>query len=94
MDKLKLIKTIVFTLTFLLIFGSLIMLSSLYKKTRHTPTPLPSEINLSEPVGSAIKNIQTTDNNLYIIVEGGGESDRVVIFDSHSGKKISKINLN
>lgn len=94
MDKLRLIKTIVFTLTFLLIFGSMIMLSSLYKKTRQTPTPLPTEINLSEPVGSSIKNIHNTGNNLYIIVEGGGQGDRIIIFDSQQGKKISKINLN
>lgn len=94
MDKLKLIKTIVFTLTFLLIFGSLIMLTSLYKKTRYTPEPIPSEINLSEPSGSSIKKIYNIENNLYIVIEGGGESDRIIIFDSQAGKKISKINLN
>lgn len=94
MDKLKLIKTIVFILTFLLIFGSMIMLGSLYKRTRHVSEPIPSDINLSEPNGSSIKNIHKTGNNLYIIVEGGGQSDRVIIFDSQIGKKISKINLN
>ena len=34
MDKLKLVKTIVFVITFLLVFGSMTLLGTLYKKIR------------------------------------------------------------
>ena len=41
MDKLKLIKAVVCILTFLLVFGTLVLLGAIYKKTRRSPMILP-----------------------------------------------------
>lgn len=93
MDKLKLVKTIVFVLTFLLVFGSLMLFGTIFKKTRSVPR-LPDKINLQEPVGSQISNLRIKDNLLYLSVSDGGISDRIIIFDTLSGQKISTIYLN
>ena len=42
MDKLKLVKTIVFVITFLLVFGSMTLLGTLYKKIRKPVGPNPA----------------------------------------------------
>lgn len=94
MDKLKLIKNVVFILTFILIFGSMLLLGSLFKKTRQKSIPLPASITLEQPIGSNIENIVEQDGYLYILVKNGGVSDRIVIFDTKSAKKLSIININ
>ncbi len=93
MDKLKLVKTIVFILTFLLVFGSLMLIGTLFKKTKTLPR-LPKEINLQEPVGSRISNLQTKENLLYLTISDGGLADRIIIFNTTTGQKISTIYLN
>ncbi len=90
MDKLKLVKTIVFILTFLLVFGSLVLLGSLFKGSR---TRLPEEISLGEPAGSTLQKIEIRDNLLYIGISDGGKSDRIIIIDTASGRKISTIRI-
>ena len=94
MDKLKIIKITVFILTFLLVFGSLVFLGSLFKQTHSKSSILPANINFSEPLGSSIKNIFSADKLLYITVEGGGYSDRVILFNPATGQKISTVSLN
>ena len=50
MDKLKLVKTIVFVITFLLVFGSMTLLGTLYKKIRKPVAAEPgSSISLKQP---------------------------------------------
>ena len=93
MDKLKLVKTIVFILTFLLVFGSLMLIGTIFKKTK-TLSRLPKEINLQEPAGSRISKLQTKDNLLYLTVTDGRTSDRIIIIDTTSGQQISTIHLN
>ena len=92
MNKLKLVKTIVFILTFLLVFGSLVLLGSLFKKTHSAPS-LPEEISLDEPSGSTLQKIQIRDKFLYISVSDGGKSDRIIIFDTETGHKVSTIRV-
>lgn len=93
MDKLKLVKTIVFILTFLLVFGSLMLIGTIFKKTKTLPR-LPEEINLQEPAGSRISSLRTKDNLLYLTITDGGIADRIIIIDTASGQKISTIYLN
>lgn len=93
MDKLKLIKTIVFILTFLLIFGTLMLLGSIFKKTHSAATPLPQAISLEQPIGSNLEQIAEKNNNLYLLVRDGGLPDRVIIFDTQTGKTLSTISL-
>ena len=92
MDKLKLVKTVVFILTFLLVFGSLMLLGTLFKKTHPAPR-LPEEISLGEPAGSTLQKIQIRDNLLYIGISDGGKGDRIIILDTASGRKISTIRV-
>ncbi len=94
MDKLRLVKTTVFVLTFALIFGSLMLLGSLYRKNQKKTEPLPRQINLQEPQGSFVKNMVEQNGHLYIHIEGGGESDRIIIFDTISGQKLSTLKIN
>ncbi len=81
MDKLKLIKTIVVILTFLLVFGTLSLLGVIYKKNR---TPLPRHeisYNLEQPRGSGIADFKTEGENLYILLKNGGLPDRLIIYN-------------
>lgn len=94
MDKLRLVKTTVFLLTFALVFGSLVLLGSLYRKSQKGNAPFPQQINLLEPQGSFIKNMVGQNGQLYIHVEGGGEADRIIIFDTASGQKLSTLKIN
>lgn len=94
MDKLKLVKSAVFVLTFLLIFGTLLFLGTLFKKTHKTPAEIPAEISLNEPHGSLIQQIAQNDGMLYLLVQGGGKDDRIVIFDTGNAKKITTLKLN
>lgn len=93
MDKLKLIKTIVFILTFLLIFGTLILLGSIIKKTRSSETPMPVSISLGQPAGSSLKQIIEQNGRLYLLVREGGKPDRIIILDSRGGAVLSTIEL-
>ena len=94
MDKLKLIKTIVVVLTFLLVFGTLILLGNIIKKTRQSATPLPKQISLNQPHGSQISEMLEKDGNLYLLVKDGGQADRVVIINPKDSSSISTIQLN
>lgn len=92
MDKLKFVKAIVFIFTFLLVFGSLTLLGTLFKKSHSTPR-LPKEISLGEPTGSTLQKVQLRDNLLYISISNGGKSDRIIILDTATGRKISTIRV-
>lgn len=94
MDKLKLIKITVFVLTFLLVFGSLVFLGSLFKKINTKPTAISAEINLEEPAGSSVQSIKTKDGIMYILVKDGGKPDRIIMFDTIKGQKLSTIRIN
>lgn len=94
MDKLKLIKTAVIILTFLLVFGTLSFLGLLYKKTHAIVMPLPEAISLNQPTGSYIKQMSLEKNLIYILAIGGGLNDRIIIFDSDTAKIKTTININ
>lgn len=80
MDKLKLIKTIVAILTFLLVFGTLTALGSIYKKIS-APTPQPTDLSLRQPEGSSIEKFIIKDEKLYLLVKYGGRPDRIIIIN-------------
>lgn len=94
MDKLKLVKSAVFILTFMLIFGTLLFLGALFKKTHKTPVEFPSLISLNQPRGSIIQQITQNNGVLYMLIQGGGEDDRIVIFDTNAVKKVTTLTLN
>lgn len=94
MDKLKLIKTAVIILTFLLVFGTLSFLGILFQKTHKNTEALPDTLSLKQPAGSYIKQIRPENGRLYLLAIGGGLEDRVIIFDTDNGKTITTININ
>lgn len=94
MDKLKLVKTIVFIITFLLIFGTVLLLGTIYKRTHRQTTPAPENVSLNEPEGSRIAATEYNGDNLYILVKDGGKSDRIIIYSVSDGKKLTSVTLN
>lgn len=94
MDKLKLIKTTVFILTFLLIFGTLSLLGLFFKKTHPDTSEIPQQISLKQPVGSYIKEMQVANDKLYVLTVGGGIEDRVIIYDTTAHSVLTTIKIN
>ena len=94
MDKLKLIKTLVFLFTFLLVFGSLVALGAIYKRLHGSPAELPAAVSLEQPAGSSIAALERIDNTLLLLVKDGGMPDRVIIYDLNTGSKKTQININ
>ncbi len=94
MDKLKLVKTTVFILTFLLIFGTLCILGLFYQKTHGRNTETPQQISLKQPIGSYVKEMRADNGKLYILTVGGGQEDRIIIFDAASGRVEATASIN
>ena len=82
MDKLKLIKTIVALLTFLLVFGMLTTIGAIYKKVSSS-APKIENLNLNQPQGSNIKSFQQEDGKIFILIKNGGKSDRILIVNTN-----------
>ncbi len=78
MDKLKIIKIIVVILTFLLVFGMLTALGTIYKKAS-APAPQPASRSLRQPEGSSIESFKIDGGKIYLLVKYGGLADRIVI---------------
>ena len=92
MNKLRLVKIIVFLMTFLIVFGSLMFLTVIYKKSQPKPIEY-TETSLSQPKGSSIDNIISHNEQLNILIKGGGLADRIIIYDTQRMQKITTIKL-
>lgn len=91
MDKLKIVKLIVFLLTFLLIFGIIVAGGTIYKKvSRKTPD---TSITLNQPKGSYIADYKINEDSLYILIKGGKKEDRILIVSTISPAKQTTISL-
>jgi len=91
-NKLKLVKFIVFLLTFVLIFGIICAASIIYKKVS-AKTPALADISLNQPKGSFIENYQFNNDKLYILIKGGGLADRIVILNPERQKPDATIKI-
>lgn len=94
MSKLKVIKAVVFILTFVIVFALVVLINKLAGIEGKPQMALEDNIVLSQPLGSTIKDILTKDNYLYITVSGGNLADRIVIVDMNDGRVVSNIGLN
>lgn len=92
MDKLKLIKGIVVVITFLLVFGSLLLLTVIYKKAQ-PQTKEYQETSLSQPQGSSIEKVIESNGNLILLIKGGKQADRIIIYDPKTMTKTATISL-
>lgn len=93
MLNLKLLKAIVFTLTFLLIFGIILLGMLVVKKSKKAPSEAHT-VSLNEPEGSQIHQIVADGDRLYLWVQGGKAAERVIIYDGKNQQKISTITIN
>ena len=85
MDKLKLIKLIVFILTFLLVFGILSAAGIIYRQVSQTPAA--KDISLAQPAGSYIDGYTVNDGKLYILIKGGRTLERIAVVNPSSAEK-------
>ncbi len=79
MDKLKLIKSIVFFITFLLVIGSISLLGILYQKTTQQKSNTQTRLNLKQEIGSEISSFSVENGNIYLLIRGGSQSDKIMI---------------
>ena len=93
MDKLKFIKTVVVLITFLLVFGSLLLMTVIYQKATADKPDTYHEISLEQPSGSSIVSVTRSDDELVLLVKGGGLADRLIMVNPQTLKKTSAINL-
>ena len=92
MNKLKIIKFIVFLLTFFLFLGILSAATIVYKKLK-TPTEN-IDITLNQPKGSYIESYKINDKKIYILVKNTNISDRIIVVDQASQSIITTIKTN
>lgn len=92
MDKLKLIKGIVVVITFMLVFGSLLLLTVIYKKSQPHSTPY-QETGLEQPQGSSVSAITAVNGELAVLIKGGGLPDRIIFYNPQKMQKTSAVKL-
>ena len=92
MDKLKLIKGVVFAITFMLILGTLTFLTVLYRRANPPATPH-QDTSLAQPNGSEITSVTAVEGNLAILVKGGKQPDRIIIYNPQTMQKISTLHI-
>lgn len=92
MDKLKIVKGVVVIITFMLVFGSLMLLTVIYKRSQ-APRAAYAETALEQPAGSSVASITAVGDELAILVKGGGEPDRIIIYNPQTKQKTSALNL-
>ncbi len=94
MDKLKIVKSIVFILTFLLIFGTLLLLGQIYQKTRSSSSTDTNLFYLNQPEGSSVADYKTDNGNLVLLIKNGGQANRIIIFNPQTGQTETTIHVN
>lgn len=95
MLKLRLIKAAVLLMTFLLLFGTVLLIARFAGRIGgRGETSAEVQVSLEEPDGSQIVQISSGPDRLYILVNGGNRPDRIIIFDHRTQRKISNININ
>ena len=92
MDKLKIIKTIVVLITFLLVFGTLTLLTIIYRQARPGVQSY-QETGLEQPIGSVIDSMVNVGDNLAVLVKGGGQPDRIIIYNPQTQQKSATITV-
>lgn len=96
MDKLKAVKFLVAVLTFLLVLGTLSVLTLIYRQAGHhvEASPAAAELNLHQPQGSRISRFLEKNGQLYILIKDGGMSDRILILSPDNQKIQQEIKIN
>lgn len=93
MTQLKIVKAVVFALTVLLFCGILALITLVTLRINGADR---TEVlhSLQEPAGSQIAQVSGGGDLLYITIRGGGQPDRIVVYDRVRGQKLSYITIN
>jgi len=96
MNKLRVIKFVVAILTFLLIFGLLMVLTILYKQFNKTENIIVENesVSLGQSQDSTIAQIVANNGRLHVLIKDGGEPDRILILAPDGQKVQQEITLN
>ncbi|MFV0626918.1 MAG: DUF6476 family protein [Alphaproteobacteria bacterium] len=94
MNSLKIIKAVVFFLTFLMIAGLITLSLIISKKVKKTPVQIATEISLEQPQGTEIQQISSNDKFLYVLIKNQASKDKIIIINTESGKTVSTISIN
>ncbi|MCQ2740819.1 MAG: hypothetical protein MJ210_01710 [Alphaproteobacteria bacterium] len=92
MNKLKLIKALVFFMTFLLCSG-IIYFGMLIHQRFSSVKDGNAEISLNQPQGSYIADFRTDADNLYILIKGGNTADRIIRVNTKNQKLNTQIKI-
>lgn len=101
MDKLKIVKAIVFILTFMIILGFIMLavglMNGVHKKKGVTfdneqliDTVRKQEVWLGENSGSSIKDVLSCGDNICIVITNGGICDRIYVVNN-AGDVLQKV---
>ena len=93
MIKLKILKIIVFIMTFLIVFGLLFIIGQLAGGFKSSKSTIPPQITLPEAKDGRIKQINSTQNALYILVKDTNK-DKIFILNPQNYAIISTITTN
>ncbi|MBR1649361.1 MAG: hypothetical protein IJ689_07185 [Alphaproteobacteria bacterium] len=93
MNQLRMIKIIVLIFTFLLIFGSIVLIMNVYKRVNSGADEAVKNVRLSQPEGSNIVSINADEGFLYIRITGGGAADRIIVFNPAKNKVTANITM-
>lgn len=91
MNQLRLIKSLVFIFTFLLIFGCLALVGCFYHRLHHSATSHPAEINLQQKQSATIKQITSDGKLLYILISDSQHTDKVIIYNPNKNNIVSTL---
>jgi len=91
MNGLKIAKGAVLIMTLMIVGVLILCLNVVQKQYKNAKINSISNISLDEPEGSNIKNIVAQEKELYIMVAGGGKSDRIVVVSPETRKVIYSI---
>lgn len=79
----------------MLVFGTLVLLGAIYKKTRRSPAAVPEiTASLDQPAGSIVADYKIIGDEMYVLIKNGGISDRIIIYNRQLGKTAATITLN
>ncbi len=93
MDKLKTVKIVVAILTFLLVFGMFSAIGIIFNKLSSPKNQVTNQ-TINQPQGSYIDNFKIdTEGNVFMLVKGGNQPDRIIITNPKKNPSPITINL-
>lgn len=95
MNKLRLVKLLVFFLTFVLIFGMILAGQIIYRKASQKQNgDNIMSLNLNQPKGSYLVDYKVNSDMIVMHIKGGNSGERLISVDAKGKAIIATINLN